>query len=156
MKPTLLFYLCGALPVVAQAAPCLPIPDLIARDSQYEEAMRVGDPAFLEKHLADDFVWVHNLVSSIDAKADLLARARKPASIPKARTTSEVKAHVLGDTVVLRGLSSVDTWNADGKTWRTNRYQFMRTYVNSAGECRLLSVQTMKVWTSEGGKVGGG
>jgi hypothetical protein len=60
-----------------------------------------------------------------------------------------VHGHVLGDTVVLRGLNTVEHWNADGKTWKTNRYQFMRTYGNVAGACKLLSVQTMKVWSSE-------
>lgn len=65
--------------------------------------------------------------------------------VPKRRTTSEVQGHVSGDTVVLRGLSSVEQCNADGKTWRTNRYQFMRAYVNveSAGfdslTCTLLA-----------------
>lgn len=149
MKTTLTMLLASALPFAAQAASCLPVADLVARDSQYEEAMRVGDVAFLDDFLADDFVWVHNLVSSIDDKAALLARARKPASIPKARITSGVQAQVLGDTVVLRGQSTVDAWNADGKTWRSNRYQFMRTYVNTAAGCKLLAVQTMKVWSSE-------
>lgn len=152
MKTTLLLSLLAALPLAAQAASCLPVADLIARDSQYEEAMRVGDAAFLENLLADDFVWVHNLVSAIDDKAAMVARAKKPASIPKARTTSGVQAQVLGDTVVLRGQSTVDAWNADGKTWRSNRYQFMRTYVNTAAGCKLLAVQTMKVWSSEAEK----
>jgi ketosteroid isomerase-like protein len=152
MKPTLFSLLSAALPLAAQGASCLPVADLIARDSQYEEATRVGDAAFLENHLADDFVWVHNLVSSIDDKAAVLARAKKPASIPKARTTSGMQAQVLGDTVVLRGQSTVDAWNADGKTWRSNRYQFMRTYVNTPAGCKLLAVQTMKVWSSEAEK----
>jgi hypothetical protein len=151
MKLTLLLLL-AASPALAQAAPCLPVADLIARDAQYEEATRIGDAPFLENLLADDFVWVHNLVSSIDDKAAVVARARKPASIPKSRTTSGVQAQVLGDTVVLRGQSTVEAWNADGKTWRSNRYQFMRTYVNTPAGCKLLAVQTMKVWSSEAGR----
>lgn len=133
----------------AHAASCLPVAELIARDAQYEEAMRVGDAPFLESYLAEDFIWVHNLVSSIDNKAAMMERAQKPASVPKARTTSGVTAQVLDNTVVLRGQSTVDAWNSDGKTWRSNRYQFMRTYVNTAGGCKLLAVQTMKVWSSE-------
>jgi ketosteroid isomerase-like protein len=138
-----------SLAVPAFAASCLPVPDLIALDARYEEAMRTGDAAFLDTLLADDYVWVHTLASAIDSKAVVLARAREMKAMPKARTTSEVKAHALGDTVVLRGLSTVDQWNADGKTWRSNRYQFMRTYVNVDGKCKLLAVQTMKVWSSE-------
>jgi ketosteroid isomerase-like protein len=145
-KPTLALCL---LPLAASAAPCLPPEALIARDAQYEEAMRVGDVAFLQNLLADDYVWVHSLASSIDTKPVLLERLKNQKTTPKARTTSDVKAQALGDTVVLRGRSTVDQWNADGKTWRSNRYQFMRTYVNVGGECKLLAVQTMKVWSSE-------
>lgn len=137
------------LPLAAYAAPCLPVAGLIERDAQYEEALRVGDVAFLHALLADDYVWVHTLASAIETKAVVLARSKQPPVVPKARTTSEVHAHILGDSVVLRGLSTVDQWNADGKTWRSSRYQFMRTYVNAGGNCKLLAVQTMKVWSSE-------
>lgn len=136
--------------MTASAKGCLPLADLIARDSQYEEATRIGDVAFLENLLADDFVWVHNLASAVENKAVIIARAKNPPEIPKARITSEVHAHVLQNTVVLRGLSSVDKWNDDKTTWRTSRYQFMRTYVSTTKGCKLLSVQTMKVWSSDG------
>jgi ketosteroid isomerase-like protein len=145
----LLLYALGVLPLSALAAPCLSTDALIARDSQYEEALRVGDVPFLRDLLADEYVWVHTLGSQIETKAVILARSEKPATIYKARTTSDVHAHVQGDTVVLRGLSTVDQWNADGKTFRSNRYQFLRTYVNVGGACKLLAVQTMKVWSSE-------
>lgn len=145
----LLLSVCLALSFEAQAAACLPTPAMIALDARYEEALRVGDVAFLQDLLADEYVWVHTLASAIDTKPVVLERARLKAVTPKARTTSEVQAHALGDTVVLRGLSTVDQWNADGKTFRSSRYQFMRTYVNVAGHCKLLAVQTMKVWSSE-------
>lgn len=137
-----------ALPAQVVAAPCLPVPALIALDARYEEALGSGDVAFLRDVLADDYVWVHSLASSVDTKAAVLARVKARPVVFKARTTSEVQAHALGGSVVLRGLSSVEQWNADGKTWRTNRYQFMRTWVNVDGACKLLSVQTMKVWSS--------
>jgi ketosteroid isomerase-like protein len=145
----LLLCLCCALPTAVLAAPCLPTDALIARDSQYEEALRVGDVPFLRDLLADDYVWVHTLGSEVETKAVILARSEKPAVVYKARTTSDVHVHIQGDTVVLRGLSTVDQWNADGKTFRSNRYQFMRTYANDGGKCKLLSNQTMKVWSSE-------
>ncbi len=145
----LLFFLCCAVPLQSFAVPCLPVPDLIQRDQQYEEALRVGDVAFLQAWLAEDYVWVHSLASQIETKAMVLARSEHPAVVHKSRTTSEVHGHVLGDTVVLRGLNTVEQWNADGKTWRSNRYQFIRTYVNVGGACKLLANQTMKVWSSE-------
>ena len=141
--------LCAAFPSVALCAPCLPIGELIERDRQYEEALRVGDVAFLTSLLADDYVWVHSLASQIETRTLLLTRLAHPGVVPKSRSTSEVRGHVSGDTVVLRGLSSVEQFNADGKTWRTNRYQFMRTYVKVDGVCKLLANQTMKVWSSQ-------
>jgi hypothetical protein len=145
----LIFTACCALPLAAWAAPCLPIPELIALDSRYEEAMRSGDAAFLQGLLAEDYVWVHTLASAFDTKAVVLAKAKLAPAGYKSRSTSDVQAHALGDSVVLRGLSTVEQWNADGKTFRSNRYQFMRTYVNAGGACKLLAVQTMKVWSSE-------
>nr|WP_315402071.1 nuclear transport factor 2 family protein [uncultured Duganella sp.] len=140
--------LLAALTPLAQATSCLPATELIERDRQYEEALRVGDVAFLARWLADDYVWVHNLASQTEDKAAVLARSRRPAVAHKSRTTSDVHAHASGATVVLRGLSTVEQWNADGQTWRANRYQFMRTYVTIDGRCQLLAVQTMKVWSS--------
>jgi ketosteroid isomerase-like protein len=144
----LLLSVAALLPLVvsasASAAPCLPVEALIARDAQYEEALRVGDLAFLQALLADDYVWVHTLGSDVETRPSLLARLAKPV-IYKSRTTSDVHAHVQGDTVVLRGVSTTEQWNADGQTSRSNRYQFMRTYVNVAGQCKLLSVQTMNL-----------
>jgi len=140
----LLLSLAALLPLAASAAPCLPVDALIARDSQYEEALRVGDLPFLQTLLADDYVWVHTLGSEIETRTSLLARLAKPV-VYKSRTTNDVHAHVQGDTVVLRGVSTTVQWNADGQTSRSNRYQFMRTYVNVAGECKLLSVQTMNL-----------
>jgi hypothetical protein len=138
----ILLSLCSA---ATSAQTCLPVVDLIARDSKYEEALRVGDVAFLDNLLADEFVWVHNLASAVEDKATILARSKAPTEIPKARTTSEVRARVLENTVVLHGLSHVEKWNTNGKTTRSLRYQFMRTYVSTAKGCKLLSVQTMKL-----------
>lgn len=140
---------CVAFPSVALCAPCLPLGELIERDRQYEEALRVGDTAFLASWLADDYVWVHSLASQIETRAGLLARLARPNVVAKSRTTSGVQGHIAGDTVVLSGLSSVEQFNADGKTWRTNRYRFMRTWVKVDGACKLLANQTMKVWSSQ-------
>lgn len=145
--------LCGAVPLLAQASACLPVASLIERDARYEDAMRSGDAAYLDELLAPGYIWVHSLASATDSKADVLGRARASSAAAKpqykSRSTSAVEAQVLGDTVVLRGLSTVEQWNPDFTTWRSNRYQFMRTYVAVEGACRLLAVQTMKVWSSE-------
>jgi len=140
----LLLSLSGALPVLASAAPCLPAEALIKLDSQYEEGLRVGDVPFLRSLLADEYVWVHTLGTQVETRDILLARLAKPV-VYKARSTSDVHVHHQGDTSVVRGVSTTEQWNPDGVTFRANRYQFMRTYVNVAGQCKLLSVQTMNL-----------
>ena len=52
-----------------------------------------------------------------------------------------MQVRALGDTAVLHGVSIVEQWNADGGTFKTNRYQFMRTYVNVDGRCRLRALR---------------
>lgn len=142
--------LCACAVATGAQASCLPVERLIERDQGYEEAMRSGNAAFLEELLAPDYVWVHSLASATDTKADVLARARSGKAVHKSRTTSGVKAHVLGSTVVLRGLSTVEQWNPDGKTWKVNRYQFMRTYVADGAACRLLGVHTQNLSSAPG------
>lgn len=140
----ILLSLFGALPLMVCAAPCLPTDALVKLDSQYEEALRVGDVAFLRSLLADQYVWVHTLGTQIESRDILLARLEKPV-VYKARSTADVHVHVQGETSVVRGVSTTEQWNADGLTFRSNRYQYMRTYVNVAGQCKLLSVQTMNL-----------
>lgn len=143
MKKILLSLL-AAWPMLASAAPCLPAEALLKLDMQYEEALRVGDVVFLRALLADDYVWVHTLGTQIETRDILLARLAKPV-VYKSRATSDVHVHGLGDTSVVRGVSTTEQWNPDGATFRSNRYQFMRTYVRVAGQCKLLSVQTMNL-----------
>lgn len=137
--------LAGCILPLQALASCLPVSELVARDRQYEEALRVGDTAFLDQLLHDNYVWVHTLATQIEDKPTLLARLKPAPTAHKSRTTSEVHAHVAGDTVALRGLSTVEQWNADGKSWRINRYQFMRTYASVGGACKLVAVQTMNL-----------
>lgn len=143
MKKILLSLL-AMLPALASAAPCLPADALVKLDTQYEEALRVGDVAFLRSLLAEDYVWVHTLGTQIETRDVLLARLAQPV-VYKSRLTSDVHVHVQGETSVVRGVSTTEQWNSDRATFRSNRYQFMRTYVSVAGQCKLLSVQTMNL-----------
>lgn len=141
-------WLAVALP--ACASDCLEPQALRQLDAAYEEALRVGDVKLLEALLAPEYLWVHNLASQKENRAQLLARMHKPAEIPKARRSGDITIQRLGDTAVLQGLSRVEKWNADGKSFRSMDYQFMRTYVKQGDKCLLLAVQTMKVWSSDG------
>lgn len=133
-----------------QAGTCLDEKKLVELDAHYEQALQKGDAKFLAQLLAPEFLWVHNLASSKETKAQLLQRVKKPEEQAHARRSHDISLNRLGNTAVLQGLSSVDKMNPDGKTLRTSRYQFMRTYVEENGECKLLAVQTMKVWSSAG------
>lgn len=132
------------MPLHALAASCLPADALVERDRQYEAALATGNVAFLRDALADDYVWVHTLGSEVETKPVLLARMARPARF-KSRTTTGVQARALGDATVLHGVSVVEQWNEDGETFKTNRYQFMRTWVNVDGQCKLLAGQTMNL-----------
>ncbi len=152
MKKLLVMTACLAAFVssIAQAETCLDNEKMTTLDAQYEHALQTGDTQFLDKLLAPEFSWVHNLASLKEGKTQLLARLKKPEEQTKERRSHDIAFLRLDNTVVLQGLSSVDKWNADGKSFRTSRYQFMRTYVAHQGECKLLAVQTMKIWSSEG------
>lgn len=132
------------------SADCLTDDSLRSLDLRYEEALRVGDTEFLQQLLAEEYIWVHNLASDKEPKARLIKRLVKPEEIPKSRRSTDIIIHRLQDTAVLSGVSLVEKWNTDGKSWRTLHYQFMRTYVKTADQqCQLLSVQTMKTRTDE-------
>lgn len=135
------------------AKDCLTLENLTSLDARYEEALRLGDVQWLDNLLSDNFLWVHNLASAKETKAILFERLRTQTEVPKARRSEELRLERLANTGVLIGLSQVEKWNADGKTWRAMTYQFMRTYVQDAqdqGRCKLLAVQTMKIWSSDG------
>lgn len=151
MKKRLLLVLLvgGAWTSQLLAQSCLEREALIALDARYEAALQTGDTAFLQSLLAPEFYWVHNLASMKENKSALIERIQQPAEQPKQRRSHDISVQRLENTVVLQGLSSVDKWNDDGKTYRTLRYQLMRTYVAVQNECKLLAVQTMKVWSSD-------
>lgn len=140
-------------PLTLLAADCLESEALKALDRQYEEALRVGDPAFMEKLLLEEFVWVHNHAVSAEPKSDLVKRLGEGHEKPLARTSEEVQVRRAGNTAVITGFTTVEKADADGSNRRANRYHFMRTYVADGEECRLLAGQTMKVWSSAGEEI---
>ena len=152
-KPiVMLAWVAGFSATIANAQHCLDEQNLLQLDLQYEKSLQTGDVKFLETLLAPEFYWVHNLASLQENKRQLIARMQKPEARAYARHSHDISLHRQDNTVVLQGLSSVEQLNPDGKTLRTLRYQFMRTYVEHQGECLLLAVQTMKVWSSEENK----
>lgn len=140
----LLLLFCPAL----HAADCLAPEQLKVLDRQYEEALRNGDPEFIETLLLEDFVWVHNHASSSETKAGLIARLGEGYEQPLARESEQVRVRQVDRTAVISGFTTVIQADPDGANRRANRYHFMRTYVAQGDNCRLLANQTMKVWSS--------
>lgn len=148
--PVLLCLLFGLLfSATSYAQNCLSLPALTQLDQQYEDALANGDAAFLANLLAEDFVWVHNLASSIETKKDLIARIKANKENFKDRRSNVLSAHQLDNTSVLSGTSLAERFNDNGVSSSASRYQFMRTYVAREDKCYLLAVQTMKVWSSD-------
>ena len=148
MKILIALLILPLLHAQAFAKSCLDEAALLELDQRYETALHHKDLAFLKNVLADDFYWVHNHASVKENRAQLLLRLENSDEQIKTRKSHNLISRRLGNTAVIEGLSSVEIWNDDRKTFRTSRYQVMRTYVALNGECKLLAVQSMKVWSS--------
>ncbi|GAB3217600.1 nuclear transport factor 2 family protein [Algoriphagus aestuariicola] len=144
MKKTLLILFCAVLFSVSFAhAQSAQEKELIALDMAWEKALLDSDAAFLERLLADDFVWVHNHASLIDGKPQVLARAKRiqggQVDNTKGRASRDQKVVFLGETAVVSGFTLVD------RPPSPVTYNFMRTYAKINGEYKLLANHTMAV-----------
>jgi hypothetical protein len=105
-------------------------------DGKWEEANLHPNPDFMESTLAKEFVWVHNHVSMIDTKVDVLGRTKTQkangASDTKSRIQSEVKVAITGKTAIVTGITIVD------RAPIPTKYHFMHTYVEVEGKCFLV------------------
>ena len=126
---------------------CLNTSNLLKLDTQWEKALLESDVEFLKGILADDFIWVHNHADMTDTKDALLKRASDPnagaSGKTRSRISKDVQVTILGSTGVVSGFTIVDR----GPTPTT--YHFMRTYVEVAGKCFLLSNHTMAIPENE-------
>ncbi len=112
-------------------------------DLGWENALLSSDVDFLEKLLADEFVWVHNHAGLIDGKEAVIARAKRiqggQADDTRNRTSRDQKVVILGQTGVVSGFTVVDR----GPSPTT--YHFMRTYAWTDGRWKLLGNHTMAI-----------
>src|SRR5690606_10271999 len=86
--------------------------ELIQLDLSWEKALLTSDVDFLEKLLAEDFLWVHNHASLIDGKAEAVARAKRiqagQANDTRGRTSRDHQVAILGQAAVVSGITVVD------------------------------------------------
>ena len=116
---------------------------LLDLDIAWEKALLTSDADFLEKLLAEDFVWVHNHASLVDGKANAVARAKRiqagQADNTKGRATRNQQVVMLENTGVVSGFTVVD------RPPSPVTYHFMRTYVWIDGKFLLLANHTMAI-----------
>ncbi len=63
---------------------------LVELDKGWERALLNSEVEFLDKLLAEEFIWVHNHATQIDGKAEALSRAKKSAQ-DNSRTIRETE-----------------------------------------------------------------
>ena len=137
----------GSSVALAQES-CHDTTTLMQLDAEWEKAQLEANVKWLQVHLADEFIWVHNHAKLVDSKDKVLARARaarsENAALTRSRVQSDVEAQVVGSTGVVTGFTIVDRGGS------AKRYHFMRTYVTDSGRCLLLGNHTMLVSESPG------
>ena len=116
---------------------------LIQLDLGWEKALLNSDVGFLENHLAEDFIWVHNHASLIDGKPEVVANAKRiqsgQANTTRGRTSRDHQVLVLENTAIVTGYTLVDRGPSP------TLYHFMRTYVKTRSGYRLLANHTMAI-----------
>ncbi|MBX2859393.1 MAG: nuclear transport factor 2 family protein [Cellvibrionaceae bacterium] len=131
------------------ALPCRNEAQLRELDRRYENAILVSDADTLEKLLDDKYIWVHNQVSMIETKRDLITRVSDDTYAPPlSRKSSYQRASRRDGTWVLMGVTEVNQAKpieSNPNNIRMNRYFFTKTYVNTGRYCRLISSMTTKM-----------
>ena len=77
---------------------------IIQLDRKRMQAMSDKDLATLETLLADDLIYTHSS-ARVDSKQSLIANMKSGATVYSSIEPSDVKAHDLGDAVVLTGVA---------------------------------------------------
>jgi hypothetical protein len=116
---------------------------LVELDKGWEKALLNSEVEFLDKLLAEEFVWVHNHATQIDGKAEALSRAKKiragQQDDTRNRSPRDHQVVILEQTAVVSGFTVVD------RGPQPTTYHFMRTYVLVTGKWKLIANHTMAI-----------
>ncbi len=116
---------------------------LVELDKGWERALLNSEVAFLDKLLAEEFIWVHNHATQIDGKEEALDRAKKiragQQDDTKNRSPRDHQVVLLGQTAVVSGFTVVD------RGPQPTTYHFMRTYALVDGKWKLIANHTMAI-----------
>ena len=139
----------SSLSIPSFALKCRSENQLFELDRKYENAIQVSDADTLEKLLDDKYIWVHNQLSMVETKSDLITRVSDEAYTPPlSRKSSYQRASRRDQTWVLMGVTEVNhikPLDSKPNNIRVNRYFFTKTYVHSGRKCRLISSMTTKM-----------
>lgn len=117
--------------------------ELLRLDQGWEKALLESDAGFLEKLVAEEFVWVHNHAGLIDGKEAVISRAKKiqagQADDTRNRTSRDQQVVILGKTGIVSGFTVVDRGPSP------TLYHFMRSYAWVDGKWKLLGNHTMAI-----------
>ena len=143
MKKTIATYFIFCFLILTSVAQTQDHQKLLEIDLGWEKALLESNVEFLEKFLADDFIWVHNHASLIDGKEAVVSKAKRiqagQANDTKVRTSRDQTVVILGNTGVVSGFTVVDR----GPSPVT--YHFMRTYAKVDDKYQLLANHTMAI-----------
>ena len=116
---------------------------LLSLDKGWEKALLESDVEFLEKLVAEEFVWVHNHAGLIDGKEAVISRAKKiqagQEDDTRNRTSRDQQVVILGQTGIVSGFTVVDRGPSP------TLYHFMRSYAWVDGKWMLLANHTMAI-----------
>lgn len=141
MKTLILLFTYLALPLATYAQTSEA--HLLELDKGWEKALLESNVEFLEKLVAEEFVWVHNHAGLIDGKEAVISRAKKiqagQADDTRNRTSKDQQVVILGQTGVVSGFTVVDRGPIP------TLYHFMRSYTWVDGKWKLLGNHTMAI-----------
>src|SRR5262249_36905130 len=115
---------------------------IIDLDKKRMNAMAQKDIATLKAVLSDDLVYTHSS-ARLDTKQSLIGNMESGSTVYTAVEPSDVKAHDLGDTVVLTGSCRISVMS----NGRPNSFgvRFTDVYANRGGRWQMVTWQSTRL-----------
>jgi ketosteroid isomerase-like protein len=115
---------------------------IIDLDKKRMTAMAQKDVATLNTLLADDLVYTHSS-ARLDTKQSLIGAMESGSTVYTSVEPSDVKAHDLGDTVVLTGSCRISVTSGG----RPNSFgvRFTDVYANKGGRWQMVAWQSTRL-----------
>jgi ketosteroid isomerase-like protein len=113
--------------------------EIRALEQERNQAILNGDAAVLERMTSDDYTFI-TLRGELRTKAEIVQGFQSGSFKYEARTISDLKVRVYGDTAIVNGRSS-QKGVENGKDY-SGDYLFTRVYVKQKGRWVTVALQT--------------